>query len=327
VVNVDKLTYASSRESLRSVEGSGAYAFEQLDICDRAGVQEIMTRYAPRAVFHLAAETHVDRSIDAPAAFIETNVVGTYVMLEAADRYNASLSESDRAAFRFVHVSTDEVFGSLGPEGLFHADTPYDPRSPYSASKAAADHLARAWQHTYRLPVIVTNTCNNFGPFQFPEKLIPLTILNALEGKPIRVYGKGLNSREWIFVDDHVEALIRVMEAGTVGSTYLIGSGAEMPNIEVVRQLCALVDAMRPGERPAEELITYVPDRPGHDFRYAIDSGDVRSQLGWTPRHSLVEALRITVDWYATNREWCADVQGGRYAGERLGLVAGRAAQ
>jgi dTDP-glucose 4,6-dehydratase len=326
VVNVDKLTYASSPESLRSAEDSPLYEFEQLDICDRAAMRSVMERHRPGAVLHLAAETHVDRSIDAPSAFIDTNVVGTYSMLEAAEWYRGSLPPEERAAFRFVHVSTDEVFGSLGEVGVFHANTPYDPRSPYSASKAAADHLARSWHHTFGLPVIVTNTCNNFGPFQFPEKLIPLTVLNALDGKPIRVYGRGLNTREWLFVDDHVEALLRVMEAGEVGSTYLIGSGTEMTNIEVVRHLCAIVDRVVGRSSAAEDLITFVPDRPGHDFRYAIDSSEVRKQLGWTPRRTFLEALEATVEWYASNRDWCARVQGDRYGGERLGLAAGQGA-
>jgi dTDP-glucose 4,6-dehydratase len=323
VVTLDKLTYAGNLHSLAAVRGRPNHCFEHVDICDAPALERIFTQHRPRAVLHLAAESHVDRSIDGPAAFVATNVLGTFQLLHAARRYLQILEEPARSAFRFVHVSTDEVFGSLAGTGRFTEDTAYDPRSPYSASKAASDHLARAWHHTYGLPVIVTNCSNNYGPYQFPEKLIPLMILTALREQPLPVYGDGSNVRDWIFVDDHVDALLTALERGTPGATYLFGGGAERANLEVVRSICRTLDELQPSAGgPYERLITFVKDRPGHDFRYAIDSGRARQELGWQPRHRFEEGLRRTVDWYLHNADWCENVLSGAYRGERLGLGA-----
>ena len=326
VVNVDKLTYAGNLDSLADGRDDPRHRFECADIADAAEMAAIFERHRPRAVLHLAAESHVDRSIDGPAEFVHTNVVGTFTLLQEARRYWMSLHGEERARFRFVHVSTDEVFGSLGADGRFDENTPYRPSSPYSASKAAADHLARAWQHTFGLPVIVTNCSNNYGPYQFPEKLIPLMILNALEGKRLPVYGRGENVRDWLYVEDHADALLTVLERGRAGETYLIGGNSERTNLEVVRRICAIVDELAPDPRigPRERLIEYVTDRPGHDLRYAIDASHLRTELGWSPRETFDSGLRHTVEWYLTNREWWERVRSGQYRGERLGLGAGR---
>jgi dTDP-glucose 4,6-dehydratase len=321
IVNVDKLTYAGNLDSLVGVAESPHYAFEQVDICDEAAVRRLFEQYRPQAVVHLAAESHVDRSIDGPGAFVQTNVVGTFVLLHEARRYWAALDAADQAAFRFLHVSTDEVFGSLGPTGFFSEETAYSPRSPYSASKAASDHLVRAWHHTYGLPVLLTNCSNNYGPFQFPEKLVPLTILNALAGKPLPVYGRGENVRDWLFVDDHAEALITVLERGRVGETYAIGGHNERQNLDVVHEICDAVDELVPADRPRRELVRFVTDRPGHDLRYAIDASKIERELGWRPRETFESGLRRTVQWYLENEWWWSRVQSGGYRGERLGLA------
>ncbi|MGH7446178.1 MAG: dTDP-glucose 4,6-dehydratase [Longimicrobiales bacterium] len=321
VVVIDKLTYAGNLESVRPVADMPGFAFEQVDICDPRAIAALFERHRPRAVVHLAAESHVDRSIDGPAAFIQTNMVGTFVVLDVVRTYLSTAAPDLRDAFRFVHVSTDEVFGSLDADGRFDERTPYDPRSPYSASKAGSDHLARAWHHTYGLPVIVTNCSNNFGPYQFPEKLVPLMILNALEGRPLPVYGKGENVRDWLYVEDHVDALIAVLDRGTVGETYLVGGHGERRNIDVVRAICDLVDVLAPPlTRPRAELIEFVVDRPGHDLRYAIDPSHIQAELGWRPRHTFESGLRSTVEWYLTHPVWLEGVQSGAYRRERLGL-------
>ena len=324
VVNVDKLTYAGNLESLAETAESPRYRFEQVDICDAAEVARVFEQHRPDAVMHLAAESHVDRSIDGPGAFIQTNVVGTFTLLHAARAYWGGLDGAAKAAFRFHHVSTDEVYGSLGPTGYFTEETPYDPRSPYSASKAASDHLARAWHHTYGMPTLVTNCSNNYGPYHFPEKLIPLVILNAKAGKPLPVYGKGDNIRDWLFVDDHARALRLVLERGKPGETYNIGGHNERTNLDVVRGICRLLDELLPEspQVPHENLITFVADRPGHDQRYAIDAGKIERELGWTPAETFETGLRWTVAWYLENEEWCRNVQSGGYRQERLGLGA-----
>jgi dTDP-glucose 4,6-dehydratase len=324
VVNVDKLTYAGNLESLAPVSADPRYVFEKVDICDAAEVARVFGEHRPDRVMHLAAESHVDRSIDGPAAFIQTNIVGTYVLLEAARAYWKGLPESDREHFRFHHISTDEVYGDLeGPEDLFVETTPYAPSSPYSASKASSDHLVRAWRRTYGLPTLVTNCSNNYGPYHFPEKLIPLMILNALEGKPLPVYGKGDQVRDWLYVEDHARALVTVLMEGKVGETYNIGGHNEKRNIEVVRAICTLLEELRP-QKPAgvsryEDLITYVADRPGHDLRYAIDAGKIQRELGWSPQETFESGLRKTVQWYLDNQTWCQHVQDGSYQRERLG--------
>jgi dTDP-glucose 4,6-dehydratase len=306
VVNVDKLTYAASLESLAAVADAPGYAFERVDICDGAGLRDVFERHAPGGVLHLAAESHVDRSIDGPDDFVRTNVLGTFTLLEESRRHWQRLDGASRDAFRFVQVSTDEVYGSLGPDGLFDETSPYDPSSPYSATKAGADHLARAWHRTYGLPAMVTNCSNNFGPFQFPEKLIPVMILAALEGAPLPVYARGENVRDWLHVEDHARALVDVLDRGRVGATYLIGARAERRNIDVVRAICDLVDELagdgRPGSR--RELIAFVDDRPGHDFRYAIDPGRTETELGWRPARPFEAALRDTVRWYLNHEDW-----------------------
>jgi dTDP-glucose 4,6-dehydratase len=321
VVTVDKLTYAGNLESLAGALDHPRHRFVRADICDTATLREVFAESQPDGVFHLAAESHVDRSIDGPGDFISTNLVGTYTLLQEALRYWRTLAPPHATAFRFLHVSTDEVFGSLGETGHFTETTPYDPSSPYSASKAGADHLARAWQRTYGLPVLLSNCSNNYGPYHFPEKLIPLTIQKALAGEALPVYGAGDNVRDWLYVDDHVRALRLVLARGTPGRTYNIGGGNERRNIDVVRQVCALLDELRPDPAgPHERLITFVPDRPGHDWRYAIDATRLRTELGWRPSEDFDSGLRKTVDWYLTNQEWVSHISTGAYQGERLGL-------
>jgi dTDP-glucose 4,6-dehydratase len=322
VVNVDALTYAGNLDSLADVAGSDRHVFEQVDICDAAALGRIFGEHRPRAVMHLAAESHVDRSIDGSAAFVRTNVLGSYTLLEAARVYWKGLPAPDRDRFRFLHVSTDEVYGSLGETGLFSESTPYEPRSPYSASKAASDHLARAWHHTYGLPVLVTNCSNNYGPYQFPEKLIPVVILKALAGSPIPVYGRGENRRDWLYVDDHVRALMQVLERGVVGETYNIGGNNERSNLEVVKKICGLLDELAPASSgdAYESLISFVADRPGHDWRYAIDATKIADEVGWSPSESVDSGLRKTVSWYLENREWYERILSGSYRLERLGL-------
>ena len=322
VVTLDKLTNAGNLDSLQSVMNDSRHRFVQGDVADAALVRELLQAELPDAVIHLAAESHVDRSIDGPADFVQTNVVGTFTMLDAARDYWRSLAGSAKDSFRFLHVSTDEVFGSLGDEGAFTETTPYSPRSPYSASKAASDHLVRAYFHTYGLPALITNCSNNYGPYQFPEKLIPLMILNALEGKPLPVYGDGLNVRDWLFVEDHCRALRLVAERGVPGETYNIGGNSERANLDVVKLICRLVDHLRPDlpHFPCESLVSFVTDRPGHDRRYAIDASKIGRELGWAPQRSFEEGLAATVAWYLNNSQWVERVSSGAYQRERLGL-------
>ena len=319
VVNLDALTYAACLDNLASVAASPLYAFERADIRDRAALDRILAAHRPDAVMHLAAESHVDRSIDGPGDFISTNVTGTYTLLEAARAYWTARGKPE--VFRFHHVSTDEVFGALGPTGRFTEDTPYDPRSPYSASKAASDHLVRAWGETYGLPYVLTNCSNNYGPFHFPEKLIPVVILNALSGRPIPVYGRGENVRDWLYVEDHAEALLTVLTRGRTGRTYAIGGENEVRNIDLVQKLCALLDRMRPANHPYADQIAFVADRPGHDARYAIDPLRIRDELGWRPSVTLDEGLARTVQWYLENESWWRALQNRRGVGERLGVT------
>jgi len=347
VVNLDKLTYAGNLESLAEVSDSSRYAFEQVDICNRTEVDRVLKQHQPDAIMHLAAESHVDRSIDGPADFIETNIVGTYTLLEATRQYWQTLEADRRKNFRFHHISTDEVYGDLphpsdntevedrfpsppageglGERGqtlpLFTEQTPYAPSSPYSASKASSDHLVRAWHRTYGLPVLVTNCSNNYGPYHFPEKLVPLMILNALEGKPLPVYGKGDQIRDWLYVEDHARALYRVATEGKVGETYNIGGHNEKQNIEVVHAICDILQELRPQERNYQDLITSVKDRPGHDMRYAIDARKIQKELGWAPEETFETGLRKTVQWYLNNLDWCQRVQDGSYQRERLGTT------
>jgi dTDP-glucose 4,6-dehydratase len=320
VVNVDKLTYAGNLHSLRKVADHPRYKLEKVDICHAGRIRQLLDTYRPEAVVHLAAESHVDRSIASAAPFVETNIVGTFVLLQEAMQYWSGLSGRRRELFRFLHVSTDEVFGSLGPTGFFDESTPYKPSSPYSASKAAADHLVRAWHHTYRLPVIVTNCSNNYGPCQFPEKLIPLVILNALAGKPLPIYGEGSNVRDWLYVDDHARALRCALDNGAVGSTYNIGGNCERTNLDVVRSVCRRLDDLLPDSphRPHESLITFVKDRPGHDLRYAIDATKIRSELGWTPVETFDSGITRTVEWYLQNKDWWQQFHPERFATEEL---------
>lgn len=327
VINLDKLTYAGNLESLVSVEKDPRYQFIQADICDRAALDKIFNEHQPDAVMHLAAESHVDRSIDGPSDFIQTNIVGTYTLLEASRHYWMSLNLEKKQAFRFHHISTDEVYGDLeGPEDLFTETTPYAPSSPYSASKASSDHLVRAWKRTYGLPTIITNCSNNYGPYHFPEKLIPLVILNALEGKPLPIYGKGNQIRDWLYVEDHARALYKVVSEGQVGETYNIGGHNEKQNIEVVNTICDLLDELKPAKDNGlniasyKELITFVQDRPGHDIRYAIDASKIARELGWTPQETFESGIRNTVNWYLDNKEWAQRVQDGSYRRERLGV-------
>ncbi|WP_240207210.1 dTDP-glucose 4,6-dehydratase [Vibrio sp. CyArs1] len=324
VVNVDVLTYAGNLESLPDAEKSGRYVFERVDICDFGALEAVFEKYQPDAIMHLAAESHVDRSIDGPAAFIQTNLVGTFNMLEVACQYWKTLDEAKQSAFRFQHISTDEVYGDLeGTDDLFTEETSYEPSSPYSASKAGSDHLVRAWGRTYGFPVLVTNCSNNYGPYHFPEKLIPLMILNALEGKPLPVYGDGLQIRDWLFVEDHARALYKVVTEGKVGETYNIGGHNEKTNIEVVKTICTLLEELVPnkpqGVNQYQDLITYVTDRPGHDVRYAIDASKIERELGWTPEETFESGIRKTVEWYLNNRKWWTRVLDGSYSGERLG--------
>jgi len=344
VVNLDKLTYAGNLESLEMVSDSPRYNFEQVDICDRGEMDRVFREHQPDVIMHLAAESHVDRSIDGPAEFITTNIVGTYTLLEAARQYWQGLDEQRKAAFRFHHISTDEVYGDLErPQDLFTETTAYAPSSPYSASKASSDHLVRAWHRTYGLPTLITNCSNNYGPYHFPEKLIPLVILNALDGKPLPIYGKGDQIRDWLYVEDHARALYKVVTAGQIGETYNIGGHNEKQNIEVVRSICELLDELRPMRSPVgasllainptisrgpeqvthsyKNLITHVQDRPGHDLRYAIDASKIQKELGWTPAETFESGLRKTIVWYLENLEWCRHVQDGSYQRERLGTA------
>lgn len=319
IVNIDKLTYAANLANVETVADHPAYAFEQADIADRAAMDRIFVEHSPDAVMHLAAESHVDRSIDGPGVFIRTNIEGTYTLLEAARSFWDRQGRPD--SFRFHHVSTDEVYGSLGQDGLFTETTPYAPRSPYSASKAASDHLVRAWGETYGLPVILTNCSNNYGPYHFPEKLIPVIILRALAGEPIPVYGEGRNVRDWLHVEDHAEALLLALDKGRLGETYNIGGNVEAQNIEIVRKICAILDRKRPAGAPHDRLIEFVTDRPGHDFRYAIDASKIRDELGWRPSVTLDEGLERTVDWYLANEPWWRALEARDGVGERLGVA------
>jgi dTDP-glucose 4,6-dehydratase len=320
VLNVDALTYAGNLASLTVVECEPNYRFLHANICDRAAMERAVADFRPHRIMHLAAESHVDRSITGAADFIETNVIGTFTLLETARAYWSGLDSAAKEAFRFLHVSTDEVYGSLGDEGLFTEETPYDPSSPYSASKASSDHLAKAWQRTYGLPVVVSNCSNNYGPYHFPEKLIPLTILNALAGERLPVYGKGENVRDWLYVEDHARALDLIAERGRAGETYNVGGRNERPNIDVVRRICGVLDELAPANRPREELIEFVTDRPGHDARYAIDAGKLESELGWRARENFDTGIAKTVQWYLDNDWWWRPLR-ERYAGERLGLL------
>jgi dTDP-glucose 4,6-dehydratase len=324
VVNLDKLTYAGNLDSLADALDHPRHRFHRIDICDRAALDRILAAERPDAILHLAAESHVDRSIDGAAPFITTNIVGTWTLLEAALAYWRALPGDAQDRFRFQHISTDEVFGSLGPTGLFSEDTPYRPNSPYSASKASSDHLVRAWHHTYGLPTVATNCSNNYGPYHFPEKLIPLMIIRALRGESLPVYGKGENVRDWLHVEDHAEALLAVLERGKVGETYNVGGHSERRNIDVVRAICTLLDELAPDAtgRAHERLIEYVTDRPGHDLRYAIDPSKIEREIGWRPRHTFESGLRDTVRWFLDNRGWWERVMSGAYRGERLGLKA-----
>lgn len=317
VVNLDALTYAACLDNVAPVAGDPGYAFERADIRDRAALDRIFAAHEPDAVMHLAAESHVDRSIDGPGTFVETNVMGTFHLLEAARAH--WMAKGRPEGFRFHHVSTDEVFGSLGETGQFTEETPYDPRSPYSASKASSDHLVRAWHETYGLPVVLTNCSNNYGPYHFPEKLIPVVILNALAGRPIPVYGQGLNVRDWLYVEDHADALLTVIGKGRVGASYNIGGENEVTNIDLVHRICAVLDAARPAGAPHADLVTFVDDRPGHDLRYAIDPARIREELGWRPSVTLDEGLERTVRWYLDNESWWRALQGRQGVGERLG--------
>jgi len=329
VVNLDKLTYAGNLESLAEVSDNERYSFEQVDICNRAEVDRVLAQHQPDAIMHLAAESHVDRSIDGPADFIETNIVGTYTLLEATRQYWLAMEAEKTANFRFHHISTDEVYGDLphpsetpnAEDHLFTEQTAYAPSSPYSASKASSDHLVRAWQRTYGLPVLVTNCSNNYGPYHFPEKLIPLMILNALEGKPLPVYGKGDQIRDWLYVEDHARALYKVVTEGQPGETYNIGGHNEKQNIEVVHTICDILQQLRPQERSYRDLITFVQDRPGHDMRYAIDASKIQKELGWAPEETFETGIRKTVQWYLNNLDWCQRVQDGSYQRERLGVT------
>jgi dTDP-glucose 4,6-dehydratase len=321
VLNVDKLTYAANLASLEPVKGNARYRFLHADICDRETIDQAFAEFAPDAVMHLAAESHVDRSITGSAEFIRTNVVGTYELIEAARAYWRALPAPARDTFRFLQISTDEVYGSLGPTGHFVETTAYDPRSPYAASKAAGDHLVRAWHETYGFPGLISNCSNNYGPYHFPEKLIPLIILNALEGKPLPVYGDGLNIRDWLYVEDHARALVLVLTKGRLGAKYNVGGRSERTNLQVVNAICDVLDELVPVSRPRRSLITFVKDRPGHDRRYAIDPAQIERELGWRATESFETGLRKTIQWYLDNRPWWQAVRDGVYGGERLGLI------
>ena len=323
VLNLDKLTYAGNLDSLNAVDQDARYHFSQIDICDAEALTKVFNQFKPDLIMHLAAESHVDRSIDGPAEFITTNIVGTYTLLEVSRKYWLALDEDEKQTFRFHHISTDEVYGDLeGTTDLFTETTPYAPSSPYSASKASSDHLIRAWQRTYGLPTIITNCSNNYGPYHFPEKLIPLVILNALEGKSLPIYGKGDQIRDWLYVEDHARALYKVVTEGVVGETYNIGGHNEKQNIEVVKTICKILDELRPqaNAEPYESLITFVKDRPGHDLRYAIDASKIGNELGWKPEETFETGIRKTVEWYLNNLDWCHRVQDGSYQRERLGV-------
>ncbi len=321
VTNIDKLTYAANLASLQPIADKPGYRFVKADICDRGAMDRVIQEAQPDAILHLAAESHVDRSITGSAEFITTNIVGTHTLLEAARAYWSALPQPRRDAFRFLHVSTDEVYGSLGPDGFFLETTPYDPRSPYSASKASSDHLVSAWHHTYGLPTVITNCSNNYGPCHFPEKLIPLILLNALEMKPLPVYGDGRQERDWLYVDDHARAITLAVERGRVGETYNIGGRAPMQNLTVVERICDILDRLRPGDRARRSLITFVKDRPGHDRRYAIDPTKIETELGWRPLETFDTGIDKTIRWYLDNEAWWRPLRAGIYAGERLGLV------
>ena len=321
VLNVDKLTYAGNLASLDEIKDNPLYQFAQVDICDGEAISALLADFQPDAVMHLAAESHVDRSIDGPSAFIQTNIVGTYTMLECVREYWVGLPDNLKGEFRFHHISTDEVYGSLGDEGLFEETTPYDPRSPYSASKASSDHLVMAWYHTYGLPVLITNCSNNYGPYHYPEKLIPLVILNALDEKPLPIYGKGDNIRDWLYVEDHARALVQVVETGRIGETYNVGGRNERTNLQVVEAICDVLDELSPrkGALAYRELITFVADRPGHDMRYAIDATKLETELGWKAEEDFKSGIRRTIQWYLDNAWWWKPIRDEKYAGERLG--------
>lgn len=321
ILNIDKLTYAGHLESLETISDSARYHFEQVDICDAEAIYSIYYKFRPDAIIHLAAESHVDRSIDGSAEFIKTNINGTHSLLEVARQYWQKLVGEKKGNFRFLHVSTDEVYGELGESGFFTEETPYDPRSPYSSSKASSDHLVRAWHHTYGLPVLITNCSNNYGPYQFPEKLIPVVILKALQGKDIPVYGTGENVRDWLYVDDHAKALLKVIEGGIPGETYNVGGHNEKKNIEVVHMICDTLDELVPKDSNYRDQITFVTDRPGHDFRYAIDASKIERELGWTPEETFSSGIKKTIYWYLENTEWVEAVMGKNYNFERLGTV------
>ena len=326
MLNLDCLTYAGNLDNLKEVSDSSQYEFNQVDICDIDEVRNSINTFKPDKIMHLAAESHVDRSIDDPGAFIKTNILGTFNLLDCALDYYRQLADATKTNFRFHHISTDEVFGSLGEEGFFKEDTPYQPNSPYSASKASSDHLVRAWFTTFGLPTVITNCANNYGPFCFPEKLIPLMILNALEGKDLPVYGDGHQIRDWLFVEDHARALLTVVKKGVPGETYNIGGSNEVKNIDVVRGICSILDAKQDIEKPSslnrfEDLITFVEDRPGHDVRYAIDATKIKDKLGWVPKETFATGLEKTVNWYLENQQWCKDIESGTYKRDRLGVI------
>ena len=323
IINLDKFTYAGNPQNLLEYDNDKRYAFAQGDICDQELVQELFILHKPDVVVNFAAESHVDRSIDGPSDFIRTNISGTYTLLQKSLRYYQSLTKEDQKSFRFHHVSTDEVFGSLNEDDFFTEETPYDPSSPYSASKAASDHLVRAWHRTYGLPIIISNCSNNYGPFQFPEKLIPLMVLNCLQEKPLPVYGTGENIRDWLFVDDHCDAIHKIIEKGEIGETYNVGGNNEIKNINIVKIICNLLDNIRPSEnlKSYQELITFVKDRPGHDFRYAIDSSKLQNKLGWSPKETFETGIRKTIEWYLENITWWQDIQNNTYQQERLGVL------
>ncbi|RBP16536.1 dTDP-glucose 4,6-dehydratase [Roseiarcus fermentans] len=322
VLNVDNLTYAGNLASLATIGNAPNYRFAKIDICDRAGIAEALAGFRPDHVIHLAAESHVDRSITGSDAFIQTNILGTFSLLEAARAHWLGLSGDGRETFRFLHVSTDEVYGSLGPDGLFVETTPYDPSSPYSASKAASDHLVSAWAHTYKFPAVISNCSNNYGPYHFPEKLIPLVILNAMHGKPLPVYGAGTNVRDWLYVEDHARALDVIVSRGRIGEKYNVGGRNERRNIDVVRTICAILDRLKPAVRPYADLITFVADRPGHDLRYAIDATKLERELGWRAQETFDTGIEKTVRWYLDNEWWWRPLREKVYAGERLGVLA-----
>lgn len=324
ILNLDKLTYAGNPASLNAIEKNANYAFIRGDICDQPLIEQVINEFKPTAIVHFAAESHVDRSIDGPDSFIETNIIGTYTLLKVAKVYLEQLNLSERETFRFLHVSTDEVYGSLGADGYFTEETPYAPNSPYSASKAASDHLVRSWFHTYGFPVLTTNCSNNYGPYQFPEKLIPVVMFNALDGKPLPIYGDGSNIRDWLYVADHCRAIQRVIQSGKRGETYNVGGSNEKTNLEVVKTICTLLDELKPkGNGSYQDQITFVADRPGHDKRYAIDAAKIKRDLGWEPQESFESGMRKTVHWYLDHREWVENILSGGYRLERLGLKEG----